>query len=68
MPLWVAITLGAAFAQNLRSILQKRLTGRLSVGGATFSRFLFATPFAAFYVGALTQYGAALPSPTPGFW
>lgn len=62
------ITLGAAFAQNVRSILQKRLTGRLSVGGATFSRFFFAFPFAALYVLALNGAGQAWPSITGGFW
>lgn len=68
LPLWVAITLGAALAQNLRSILQKRLTGRLSVGGATFSRFLFAMPIAFAYVLLLHQMGQAWPSITGSFW
>lgn len=68
IPLWVAITLGAALAQNLRSILQKRLTGRLSVGGATFARFLFASPFALAYVVALNQSGQPWPSITGTFW
>ena len=36
MELWVPITLAAAFMQNLRSALQKHLTGRLSTSGAAF--------------------------------
>jgi len=32
--------------QNLRSVLQKRLTGKLSVNGAAYVRFLYAVPFA----------------------
>lgn len=43
---WVWITLAAAFAQNLRSLLQRRLTQRLSVQGAAYVRFLYAVPLA----------------------
>jgi len=68
IPLWVWITFGAAAMQNLRSLLQKRLTGRLSVGGATFSRFLFAAPFALVYVGALYKLGAPIPDVPVKFW
>lgn len=46
MELWLTITLGAAFLQNARSLLQKRLTGKLSVNGASYVRFLYAVPFA----------------------
>ena len=46
MELWLIITLVAAFLQNARSLLQKRLTGRLSVNGASYVRFLYALPFA----------------------
>ena len=47
MELWIPITIFAAFAQNLRFMLQKHLkTTRLSTGGATFSRFVFAAPLA----------------------
>lgn len=68
IPLWVWITLGAAALQNLRSLLQKRLTGRLSVGGATFSRFLFAAPFALVYVLVLREWGAPIPDIPGKFW
>ena len=47
--LWLAITFGAAFLQNVRSLLQKRLTGDLSVNGATYVRFIYALPFAWVY-------------------
>ena len=60
MELWIGLTLAAAFLQNLRSLLQKRLTGDLSVNGATYIRFLYALPFAAVYAlwmweGQLTE-------------
>ena len=46
MSLWVAISLAAAFLQNLRTALQKALTPRVGVVGATCARFLFAAPWA----------------------
>ena len=49
MELWLGITLVAAFLQNVRSLLQKRLTGKLSVNGAAYVRFLYAVPFAWVY-------------------
>ena len=55
MSAWVVLTIGGAFLQNLRSLLQRRLTGDLSVNGAAYVRFLFAVPFAwAFF--AVTSY------------
>ncbi len=58
MPLWIPITIFAAFAQNLRFMLQKHLKDtRLSTGGATFSRFVFAAPLAVALVLALTASG-----------
>ncbi len=67
MPLWIPIVIAAAFLQNLRSLLQKRLTGRLSTGGATFSRFVFAFPLALAYalvVSGLTGWVPGVPSLT----
>ncbi|MGH1368654.1 MAG: EamA family transporter [Maritimibacter sp.] len=64
---WVLATLPAALAQTARFALQKRLkSSGLSVGGATFSRFLFAVPIA----WALTAILAtnALPALSPRFW
>ena len=43
---WILLTIAGAFLQNLRSLLQRRLTGNLSVNGAAYVRFLFALPFA----------------------
>lgn len=55
MELWLGITLVAAFLQNVRSLLQKRLTGELSVNGAAYVRFLYAVPFAWVYAMWLWQ-------------
>src|SRR3546814_58859 len=64
MELWVPITIFAAFCQNLRSALQKHLKGQLSTSGATFSRFVYAVPFAWLYLTAVAQAtGDALPDP-----
>ena len=66
--LWVPITIAAAFLQNLRSALQKRLLGRLSTNGATYCRFIYALPFALVYP-ALLAYGTdtAIPAPNTAF-
>jgi drug/metabolite transporter (DMT)-like permease len=62
MELWIPITIAAAFGQNLRSALQKSLKGRLSTGGAAYSRFCYAVPFALIYLAGLLAYnGAELP-------
>lgn len=52
---WLLITLAAAFLQNVRSLLQKKLTGQLSVNGAAYVRFLYAVPFAWAYAMFLWQ-------------
>lgn len=52
---WLVITLVAAFLQNMRSLLQKRLTGALSVNGAAYVRFCYALPFAWAYALVLWQ-------------
>ncbi len=66
---WIFITLAAAFLQNLRSALQKKLTGDLSLGGATFSRFVFAAPVAILYAGALVALSDMVVSAPPlVFW
>ena len=46
MELWVILSLGAAFTQNLRSAFQKALTPHVGVTAATYARFLFAAPLA----------------------
>jgi drug/metabolite transporter (DMT)-like permease len=53
MSAWIPITIAAAFLQNLRFMLQKHLkASTLSTGGATFARFLFASPLAVLVAGA----------------
>ncbi len=53
MAVWVLITIAAAFLQNLRSAIQRKLEGPLGVSGSTLSRFLYAAPFAVVSAGAL---------------
>jgi drug/metabolite transporter (DMT)-like permease len=65
--LWIPLTLAAAFLQNLRSALQKRLTGPLSVGGAAYVRFCYALPFAWLYL-LLLAIREPVPAGGPAFW
>lgn len=69
MELWIVISVGAAFAQNLRFMLQKHLKAtRLSTAGATFARFIFAAPLAVLLVSLLTGIGTyQLPGLNPRF-
>lgn len=69
MPLWIPITIFAAFAQNLRFMLQKHLkaTG-LSTGGATFARFVFAAPIACLLVLGLIYFGWEAPKTSARTW
>ncbi|PPR10308.1 MAG: hypothetical protein CFH41_01694 [Alphaproteobacteria bacterium MarineAlpha11_Bin1] len=53
MEIWVAITITAAFLQNVRSTLQKHLKGRIGTIGATFVRFGYGLPFAFLFLGIL---------------
>ena len=54
MELWVAITLGAAFSQTLRTALERRLANtELMAIEAASVRFCFGMPFAWLYVGYL---------------
>ncbi|WP_420351572.1 EamA family transporter [Paenirhodobacter sp.] len=64
--LWIWITLGAAAVQTLRFMLQKKLSSSgLSVGGATFSRFLFGAPIAA---AVALVFAGPVPMPSARFW
>lgn len=58
MELWIPITVLAAFLQNLRSMLQKRATGNLSVNGASYTRFCYALPLVWLYFGWLASRGS----------
>ena len=53
MEFWIVLTIVAAFLQTLRSSLQKRATGMLSINGASYLRFVYALPFVWGYLGAL---------------
>src|SRR6478609_6047733 len=66
MPLWVAISIASAFLQNLRTALQKTLTPRVGVIGATYARFLFAAPWALLLVAVLAAR-EGMPRPTAAF-
>ena len=62
MELWIPITIAAAFLQNVRTALQRHLTGEMSSSAATYARFCFAVPFAWLYVFLLVRVGdVALP-------
>jgi drug/metabolite transporter (DMT)-like permease len=64
MPLWIPLTIAAAFLQNVRSSLQKKLTGEMSALGATYVRFAYGVPVAAVYLVLLLAItGAELPAP-----
>ena len=63
MELWIPLTIGAAFFQNIRSALQKHLQGKLSTLGAAYVRFLYAWPIALLYFFAVVVYEQ---QPLPG--
>lgn len=68
MEVWILITLGAAFLQNLRSSLQKHLKGKMGTTGATFVRFGFGMPIILALIAAIHFNGnTALPAVTLWF-
>ncbi len=67
LEIWVVLSVGAAFLQNLRSALQKSLTGRVGVLGATYARFLFAAPLAVLLAAGLARQAGGAPGIGPGF-
>lgn len=64
MELWIPLTIGAAFFQNIRSALQKHLTGKLSTLGAAYVRFVYAWPIALIYFFGVVYIEG---QPLPGF-
>ncbi|MFQ6552578.1 DMT family transporter [Aestuariibius insulae] len=63
MPIWIPVTLAAAFAQNLRFMLQRHLAAtQLTPAGATFARFVFSAPLA---ILIILTYAAASDQPLP---
>ena len=65
MPLWVGLALLAAFLQNLRTALQKALTPRIGVLGATYARFVLVACNG--YLGELAPAVAARVMPINNF-
>lgn len=62
MEIWIAITVAAAFFQNIRSTVQKHLKSVMGTTGATFVRFGFGVPFAiTFWLLAFAVTGKQLP-------
>ncbi len=68
--LWIAVTIGAAFAQSIRFMLQKKLRQRrLGTVAATFARFLYSAPLVALILLVYArQSGQPVPLPEPRFW
>lgn len=61
--LWALFTIIAAASQTLRNALQRDLTARLGVVGATHVRFLFGFPFALVFLGVMVlMTGDAVPA------
>jgi drug/metabolite transporter (DMT)-like permease len=46
VPLWIPITIAAALCQNIRTTMQQKIRGILSVDGANFVRYLYGAPLA----------------------
>ncbi len=68
MELWIPLTIAAAFFQNIRSAMQKHLTGKLSTLGAAYVRFIYALPIAIVYFFAVVYLEAPrLPAVNAGF-
>jgi drug/metabolite transporter (DMT)-like permease len=70
MELWIPITIGAATAQTVRFMLQKRLKGMaLSTAGATFARFVYSAPFIAMIAILYARHsGQGAPAIPAAFW
>jgi drug/metabolite transporter (DMT)-like permease len=68
VPLWIPITIAAALCQNIRTTMQQKIRGLLSVDGANFVRYAYGAPLAlaalAFLVWGM---GRTIPTLTPGF-
>lgn len=68
MELWIPVTIAAAFFQNIRTALQRHLTGRLTTQGAAYARFILGLPLAIAYVAGLIAFGDfELPGPNLTF-
>ncbi len=68
IPLWVPITVMAAFALLLRNALQSRLTPQIGTLGATMVRFVYGLPFViVFHSVAMALTSSAWPALTFAF-
>jgi len=70
MELWIAVTIGAAFFQTLRFMLQKLLSASaLSSAGATFARFFYSAPLVVvFLVAYFVLTETAFPATSLRYW
>jgi drug/metabolite transporter (DMT)-like permease len=67
--LWIPFTLMGAAGQVVRNAMQRGLTARLGMLGATHIRFLFGLPFSALFLGLiLLVTGDTLSWPDSAFW
>jgi uncharacterized membrane protein YjjB (DUF3815 family) len=60
VPLWIPITVAAALCQNIRTTMQQKIRGILSVDGANFVRYLYGAPLGGFLGGLAASLCAAL--------
>lgn len=68
MPLWIPITIAAALCQNIRTTMQQKIRGLLSVDGANFVRYLYGAPLALSMLAFLVWgTGRQLPSISGAF-
>jgi len=68
VPLWIPITVAAALFQNIRTTMQQKIRGVLSVDGANFIRYLYGAPLALGMLAFLVWgTGRHLPTISPGF-
>ena len=68
MPLWIPITIAAALFQNIRTTMQQKIRGVLSVDGANFVRYLYGAPLALGMLAILVfGTGRQVPHITLGF-
>jgi drug/metabolite transporter (DMT)-like permease len=56
IPLWMALTVGAAAVQSIRTAAQKQLNGHLTILAGTYVRALFGLPVMVAYLLALKGY------------
>ena len=68
LPLWIPITVAAALFQNIRTTMQQKSRGVLSVDGANFVRYLYGAPLALGMLAFLVAVtGRHVPSMSAGF-